>query len=220
MPGGKKKKSTNKQQGDGGNGRMVRVQGPGGFRLDFPIPRLPQWIGTPNLRANLAIYPRVNLDIPIAPAAAIVASGALAGVINIDSSLITNFASRFASLFKEFAIVGCRFEIRVTGTSAAQGLLLAYIDENSNAAPTAAAVNYAHAEVPFVAYPGDDRGSLHVVEWMAKSYEDLTWDATSTTGLVAYLKLYCSVAATGTTSSTAANLSITGAISCCFRGYV
>lgn len=199
---------------------MVNVSGPGGFRLDFPIPRLPRWIGTPNLRAGNAIYPRVNLDIPVSPGSISIASGAIAGVINIDSSIVKNFATRFASLFKEFAIVGCRLELRLNNCTAPQGLMLAYIDENDNSAPTAASLDYAHVEVPLVLNAADTTGSLHVLEWKAQSFEDLTWDPTSSAGLVAYLKVFSSVADTGTTSSTAATIMLTGAISVCFRGYV
>ncbi len=199
---------------------MVNISGPGGFRMDFPIPRLPRWIGTPNLRSSNAIYPRVNLDIPIAPAPVIMAAGALAGVINIDTSIVRAWATRFATLFKEFAIVGARFEIRLTSAGTPSGLVLFYIDENSAAAPTNAALDYAHAEVPIVNQQVDTTGSLHVVEWQAKSYEDLTWDPTSAAGLVAYLKVFASVADTGTLAGTSANFMITGSIACCFRGYV
>lgn len=200
---------------------MVNVSGPGGFRLDFPIPRLPRWIGTPNLRAGNSVYPRVDLDIPISPAPFSIATGALAGSVSVDTSIVRNWASRFGSLFKEFAIVGARLELRLTAVSGGQsGLLLAYIDENSSAAPTAAALDYAHAEVPFTATTVDSTGSMHIVEWKAKSYEDLTWDSTSTAGAVCYLKLFCSNADTGTTNTLTATGMITGSIAVCFRGYI
>jgi len=188
--------------------------------MDFPIPRLPRWIGTPNLRATLAVYPRVNLDIPILPVAATVAVGGIAQVLNIDTSSVRNWSTRFASLFKEFAIVGARFEIRVESTAAAQGMVLAYIDENSATAPNSTSLDYAHAEVPICASSVDSAGSMHVVEWVARSYEDLTWDPTSAAGLVAYLKLFSSTADTATSSTTAANMTITGSIAVAFRGYV
>ncbi len=199
---------------------MVNIRGPGGFRMDFPIPRLPKWIGTPNIRAGVAIYPRVDLDIPISPAPIAVSAGALSGVINIDTSLVRNWSSRFGSLFKEFAIVGARFELRVNTVSNPQGLLLAYIDENSATAPGAEALDYPHIEVPFVGTSVDSTGSIHKMEWVAKSYDDLTWDPTSTAGLVGYVKLYCSTGSTGTSASTTSQMMMTGAISVCFRGYI
>jgi hypothetical protein len=214
----KTKKSTT--GGGGGGGRMVNISGPGGFRLDFPIPRLPRWIGTPNLGAGVAVYPRVNLDIPISPAPVAVAAGAIAGVVNIDTSLVRAWATRFQTLFREFAIVGVRFEIRVTSTAAGQGLVLVFVDETSNAAPTAAALDFAHVEVPLVASNVDSAGSLHKLEWVAKSFADLTWVSTATAGTVAYLKVFASNADTGTAAGTAANIMITGAIAVAFRGYV
>lgn len=199
---------------------MVNISGPGGFRLDFPIPRLPRWIGTPNLRANNAVYPRVNLDIPIIPFSADVTSGVAAIVKNMDTSLVRDWAGRFAALFKEFAIVGARFELRANNSSNADGVVLAYIDENSATAPNSTSLDYAHAEIPICGASIDSTGSMHVVEWVARSYEDLTWDPTSTAGLVAYLKLYADTADTGTSSTTAAVITVTGSIAVSFRGYV
>jgi len=148
------------------------------------------------------------------------ASGALAGVINIDTSLVRAWSTRFQTLFKEFAIVGARFEVRMTGIANPQGVLLAFVDENSSSAPTSASLDYAHAEIPIVTSAVDSTGSLHVVEWVAKSYEDLTWEPTSSAGTVAYLKLFASNADTQTANNTAANFMITGAIAVAFRGYV
>jgi len=198
---------------------MLRVTA-GRFLLEMPRPRLPKWIGTPNLAAGVSVYPRVNLDVPISVSQLQVATGNLAAVINIDSSLIPNFATRFGATFKEFAIVGARFELRVTNTTAPQGLVLAFIDEDSNAAPTTSSVNYPHAEVPIVSTSVDDRGSLHVVQWMAKSYADLTWDGIGTSGVVAYLKAWASTATTSNGATTAANILVTGSYALCFRGYL
>jgi len=205
----------------GAGGRMVRIVGPGGFKLDFPIPRLPRWIGSPNLSANASVYPRVNLDVPTLVNSTAVVTGALAVVFNIDTSQIVAFATRFGSLFQEFAIVGARFEIRVCSATNPQGMVLAFIDENSAAAPTAAAAqNRPHAEIPLTSTTVDSTGSLHVVEWQAHSYADLTWDPTSTAGTVGYLKLFANVANTGTSATTAADILISGAFAVCFRGYI
>jgi len=188
--------------------------------MDFPIPRLPKWIGTPNLRANCAVYPRIDLDLPIVVTSSALTTGAIAAVLNIDTSLIRSWSSRLQTLFQEFAIVGARFEIRVASSAAQQGMVLAYIDELSNSTPTAShAVNRPHCEIPLVSTNVDSTGSLHRVEWVARSYADLTWDDVSTTGVVAYLKLFASVADTGTQAGTAADIMITGALSMCFRGF-
>lgn len=188
--------------------------------MDMPWPRLPKWIGTPNLRANQAVYPRIDLDVNMAPQELAVAAGAIASVLNIDTTLLPNWSTRFASVFKEFAIVGARFELRVNNVTAPQGTVLAFIDEEAAAAPTATAVNYAHAEVPMVGSSVDSTGSIHVVEWVARSYADLTWDLTSTAGTVGYLKVFGNQANTGLAAATAASISVVGTFAIAFRGYV
>jgi hypothetical protein len=179
------------------------------------------WIGSPNLRSNASVYPRVNLDVPILINSTAVVTGGLAAVFNIDTTQIRSFATRFASLFQEFCVVGARFELRVSTSSAPQGMLLAFIEENSAAAPTASnAINRPHAEIPLTSTVVDSTGSLHVVEWKAHSYTDLNWVATSSAGTVGYLKLFASVADTGTSATTAADILVTGALALCFRGYI
>jgi len=215
MPKGRK----GKKKHGGASADTITVRA-GRFKLDMPMPRLPKWIGTPNLGANVSVYPRLNLDVPIAVGVVSVAAGAVAVVSNIDSSLIPNFATRFGATFKEFAIVGARFELRVVNTANAAGMVLTYIDENSNAAPTATAINYPHAEIPLTSTSADDRGSLHRVEWVARSYADLTWDAIGTSGIVGYLKTFASNAITGTGATTTATIMLTGAYSLCFRGFI
>ncbi len=199
---------------------MVQVTGPSGFRLDFPIPRLPRWIGTPNLSQSNSVYPRINLDVPIVISTQSVAAGAIAIASPIDTTNIPSFATRFGATFKEFAIVGARFELRVTSVTTPQGVVLAYIDENSNAAPTSTALNYAHAELPLTGTSVDSTGSIHKVDWIARAYDDLTWDPIGTTGNVGYLKLFASNAATGTAAGTTATILVTGCLSLCFRGYI
>ncbi len=201
-----------------GGGDMINVTA-GRFRMEMPMPRLPRWLGTPNLSANNAVYPRINLDMPTTLQVLGVAAGALASSTTIDSSLIPNFATRFGATFKEFAIVGVRFELRLTATSTPQGFILGYIDEFSNAAPTSTSLNYAHVEIPIVGTSVDSTGSIHKLEWVARSYADLTWDAIGTSGVVAYLKLFAG-ATTGTNASTTATVLVSGAVSLCFRGYI
>jgi len=216
MPNRKKgRKQPGKKPDDG----MIRISS-GRFQLEMPRPRLPRWLGTPNLSANVSVYPRINLDMPIVTGTASVVAGNIAQTINIDNTLVPNFATRFGATFKEFAIVGARFEIRVYTTAVPQGIVLAFIDEDSNAAPTTTSVNYAHADVPLVGTSVDDRGSLHIVSWVARSYADLTWDGIGTSGVVAYLKLWASPATTGTQATTTAVLSVTGSLAVCFRGYI
>jgi hypothetical protein len=215
---GKKKNKNNGQPGNGG--RTYAMVTSKGIRLDLPLPRLPRWLGTPNLSSGNAVYPRVNLDVPILISSQAVAAGAIAFVSNIDTTAINNFAGRFGATFKEFAIVGARYELRITNVTNPQGMVLAYIDETSNAAPTSTSLNYSHAELPIVASSVDSTGSMHRVEWVAKSYTDLDWDAIGTAGTVGYLKLFASNASTGTAAATTASIVVSGCFAICFRGYI
>lgn len=218
MPRNSKGKGKSPKGSKGRDDGMLRLSS-GRFLLEMPRPRLPAWIGTPNLRQGLAIYPRVNLDVPIQMSTMGVVAGGLAQVANIDTSQIPNFATRFGATFKEFAIVGARFEVRLCTSAVPQGLILCYVDEDSNAAPTATAQNYAHAEIPIVGSSTDTTGSLHRIEWVARSYADLTWDAIGTSGVVGYLKMFAA-AVTGTAATTTATLVLSGAFAICFRGYI
>lgn len=200
---------------------MVRVAGPGGFKLEFPLPRLPRLLGAPNLGANVSIYPqKVRLDAAIIPFAVTVAAGAVAASNIIGNALIPNWTTRFQSLFNEFCIVGALFEIRLTSTTAGQGAMLVYVDENpAAAAPTLAkALNSPHADVPLVATNVDSTGSIHRVQWLPKSYDDLTWDLTTTSGAAAVIQFFAA-AGTGTAVGTAANCYVTGVLALEFRGY-
>lgn len=208
-----KRKSSKRNKGGNKNSS-------GGRFVGLPRSRLPRWIGSPNLRPNAAIYPMVRLDVPIQMTTLTIAAGVLANVSNIDTSQIPNFATRFGTLFKEFCIVGARFEIRVnTITASPQGMVLSYIDEDSVAAPTATSLDYAHAEIPLCGSSIDSKASLHKIEWKARNYLDLQWTATTATGVVGYLKSYCS-ASTGTAVGTAGVLVLSGAFSLDFRGYI
>jgi hypothetical protein len=215
----KNKNKSMKKKDQVASGQMISVRS-GRFLLEMPVPRLPRWLGTPNLSASNSVYPRVDLDVPIACTNVSFTAGSLAEVFSIDNTAIPNFATRFGATFKEFAIVGARLELRLTSATTPQGVLLAYIDELSNASPTATSVDYAHAEVPVVGSVVDSTGSIHKISWMAKSYADLTWDPIGTAGTVAYLKIFGNVANTGLNAATAGALMITGAYSVCFRGYI
>lgn len=200
---------------------MVDVRGPGGFRLSFPIPRLPSFLGnTKSLSAGNTVYPpMLRLDAPVDPVAFTITAGALAVTVAVTNTLIHAWSTRFASLFREYCVVGARLEIRqVNATTLPQGVLLAYIDEDSAANPTfAEAANRARLDIALVSNPID---KVHVANWMPLDYLDLDWTDGATATTPAFLKLYTDTANCGTASTTALQIMVTGTLALCFRGYV
>jgi hypothetical protein len=164
------------------------------------------------------VYPsRMSFSVPIVPQFVSVASGALASVIDIEPSPICQNWSAFADLFAEFCTVGATFEIRIVSTTNPAGLVLAYIDEKSSSAPTAAvALSTPRLDIML---SSTESPSLHKISWQARDYLDLEWTETGTAEIPAYLKLFAASATTGTAANTTANIIITGSLAVDVRGY-
>ncbi len=215
----RKNKNKKKGQKAAGGQNMVDVTGPAGFHLRFPIPRLPSWLGAANrLAANAAVYPRVDLDFPIIIQAVSVSAGACTTVVAVDASvLIPNWSSRIANLFREYCVVGLRLEHTLTGVTAAQGLLVAFVDETLSTAPNAGSLFVPHIEIPIVANP---TGALQLLEYKPSgSYTDLEWTPVSTPVTRQWVKYFAGTANTGTSASTVATVMLRGTIALAFRGY-
>lgn len=199
---------------------MVNVRGPGGFSLNFPIPRLPRLLGAGNmLSSGNSVYPRVDLDLPTVILSQAVSAGALAAVVNLDpSTLIPNWASRVSNLFREYCIVGARFEISLVSSANAAGCVIAFMDETLSTAPNAGSVFTPHLEVPISAYP--DASVIQVLDYKPSgSYTDLNWVPTSSVTVKQWLKFFASTANTATGGTTTANLLVRGTLALAFRGY-
>lgn len=215
----RRNKQRNPRRSNNGGRRMVNVSGPGGFRLNFPIPRLPRLLGAGNnLAAQNTVYPRIDLDMPTTIQVVAVSTGALASVIALDpNSLIPQWAAR-SQLFREYAVVGARFEFSVTSSSNASGCVVAFVDETLATAPNAGSVYTPHLEIPIPAYP--DAGVMHRLDYKpAGSYTDLDWIPVSSTTPKQWLKLFASTAATGTSASTTGAILVRGTLAIAFRGY-
>lgn len=199
---------------------MVRVAGPGGFRLDFPIPRLPSWLGAADrLSANAAVYPRTDLDFPVIIQNVAVVTGAVATVIAVDPNvLIPNWSSRVQNLFREYCVVGLRLEHTLNIVSNPQGCLVAFVDETLATAPNAGSLFVPHMEIPIVANPGDDKTQM-LSYTPSGSYTDLQWTPTSATVARQWIKYYASTTNTATGASTACTVMIRGTMALAFRGY-
>lgn len=186
--------------------------------MEFPQPRIPRLLGSDrDLPAQLSVYPRVKLDIPIAPQVATLTAGAVAASVSLDTTLVANWATRFASLFREYAIVGAALELRPNNIAVTAGLIAAFIDEETATAPT---------QSDMQDRPKLDMtcGPLFVprayrIQWSPRDILDLDFVSTGTNFTPAWLKVFSSVAATYTTNTTTGQVLITGTLALEFRGY-
>jgi len=213
---GKKNKGGN---GKEGGQRMVRVEGPGGFKLQFPWPHLPSWLGAASrLAANAAVYPRVDLDMPMIMNNVAIVAGATATVVAVDvATLVAGWTSRFANTFREYCVVGLRLEHNLTVSTNASGVVLAFVDETLATVPNAGSLYTPHMEVPIVQAP--DGSKLQLLEYVPSgSYTDLQWTPTTVPVTRQWVKYYASTS-TGTGATTTGTIIVRGTLAVSFRGY-
>jgi len=205
-------------RGNGGGGQWGNIV-LGGFKASFPQPRLPWRLGADSsLPQALSVYPTVNLDVPMIPINTAIVAGATALVSPIDLTQVFNFAARFATLFREYAIVGARLEIRPQNISPAGGLIAAFLDEQSSAAPTGPnAVN--RPRLDMTAGPLTVPRAYHL-DWKPRDLLDLDYVSTATTFTPVWLKIYTDSANFFTPAAMTGQVLITGTIAFQFRGYV
>jgi hypothetical protein len=214
MPGGKgKKKNKNPKSKPWGSISL------GGFSAVFPKPSLPRLLGTNNLAAGAATYPRVYLDLPITSTSLALSSGALSTYINVAGSLIPNFVANWANVFAQFTILGARLEARVTVVGSGQGLvLLGFSDESVGSAVGSALAYLPHIELPI---PGTlvNQPSVQRLNWLCREPNDLTFYATTNSQASTSVQAYAATATTFTGASTSCTIVITGTLRLCFQGY-
>jgi len=187
--------------------------------LRFPIPRLPSWLGAGDrLAANAAIYPRLDLDVPITIASVGVAAGAIASVVAVDvNALVPSWSARFSNTFREYCVVGLRLEFTLNVTTNAQGLVVVFVDETLSTAPNSGSVFTPHMEIPLVHSP---TGRIQQLSYKPSgSYTDLVWTPCSSPVTRQWVKLFASNAQTGTGATTTANIIYRGTLALAFRGY-
>jgi len=209
-----KKQSKKQNQGSQPWG-VIRL---GGFRAEFPQPRLPGLIGADrNLSQANSVYPTVKLDVPITPQVVTLVAGAVAASIPLDTTILALFA-KLGAAFREYAIVGARLEIRPNNFANTAGLGLAVIDETAAAAPIASdAKDRPHLDM--LCAPVFVPGGYHV-SWTPRDILDLDYNSTGTNFTPAWLKIFASVADTYTVATTTGQFLVTGALALTFRGYV
>jgi hypothetical protein len=213
----KKKSKRKNNQGGGGGGSWGQIR-LGGFSAVFPKPSLPRLLGTNNMQAGNAVYPRVYLDLPIVAQSVAISSGAVAAVINVAQAIISNFSS-FADCFAQFTILGARFEVRVTVVASGQGLVfLAMSDESVGAALGAPVANLPHIEVP-IPPTLTNQPAVQRIDWICREPNDLQFYSTGSSEASTSIQAYAATATTGTGASTSATLYITGTVRVCFQGF-
>jgi len=212
------KTSKKKQNGK----QLVEVKlgaGPVNLEARFPMPRLPSWLGAANrLAANAAVYPRVDLDFPIVLQNVLVTAGGSNTVVALDPSvLISGWSSRIQNLFREFCVVGARFELTLTSATNPAGCVLVFVDETLATAPNTGSLYVPHMEIPIVSSPNGMNTQL--VSYMPSgSYTDLDWIPCAAPTSKQWLKFYAA-AVTGTGGTTTATILLRGTIAMAFRGF-
>lgn len=187
----------------------------------MPVSRLPIKIGSDkSLGPNQSIYPVIHgLSIPINLKLLAFTLGAAATGFGVDATtLVKDWATRFAATFDEYCMTGLSFEVRTVNVSGiGQGLIYIYLDEKDSGVPTAAAaqasprldISINNAAMPI----------RHNLQWLARDVTDLGWTSTSSPTNPVYVKVFMSNTETGTANDTAVQLLITGSLNVDFRGY-
>jgi hypothetical protein len=163
----------------------------------------------------------VKLDVPIETQVVAIAAGEVAAVVPLDLTQVNAFSTRFATLFREYAIVGAALEIRPAINSAVTtygGLCQCFIDEESNSAPIFnTASNRPRLDV---SCQNLTEVEPYKIQWTPRDYLDLDFVAVATTFTPAWLKLWCDTASTGSNAGLSGSFIVTGTLAFDFRGYI
>jgi hypothetical protein len=211
-------KRHNKQKKQNKNNREVVDVSGMLQKLGIPIPRLPFLIGSDTrLPSRLSVYPTWDVSLPLGLSKVSLVAGACATAINIDETLIPSFNTRFASTFRECAIVGARIELRLANVVNGTGLIFAFLNEKQSASPVSSEAQDApHLDMLVSATESPSKYNL---DWKARDLLDIGWSPIASVATPVTLKLYASVATTLTGSTTTADILISGAMQIAFRGW-
>lgn len=209
------KKGNRKPQNGGKQWANIQL---GSFRMSFPKPRIPQLLGAARaLGDSQSVYPHVKLDMPISQINQPIAAGAVAVSVALNFSLINNWSTRVATLFREYAIVGAKLEVRINNVTTPAGILAVFMEEEVNTMPTAArTLNRPRLDVLIAqqTVPG-----AYTITWTPRDILDLDYVDVATSFNPVYLNMYTDVANLGTLAGTAAEVIVTGALALEFRGF-
>lgn len=143
-----------------------------------------------------------------------VGTGAIANVTTIGSAIVTNWATRFQSLYEEFRIISCTAKVDCFSSNN-PGQIRCYWDEKSATAPTAAT---ASTRGQFV-FSASDVTKRHSSTWMARDLLDLQYSPVATNPAPVYFKLYTDNASYGSSIVATGYVSVSFMMVVQFRGY-
>lgn len=195
--------------------------------MDIDIPRgnVPRDISSARaVTPATSIYPRLlRLAVPISPDFfQVTATNALNAVTPLDTTLITNFAAKFAVLFREYVILGFNLQLRLIQQSATAagygGIIRVYLDESSNSSPTATSSEQSAGLN--IANDGVESPNRYNIKWKNRNLIDLAWGSTATNVTPVWIKLYSDSPIFGLPTSTTFQIAMTGTVLFAFRGFV
>jgi len=114
-----------------------------------------------------------------------VTTGLIAGVINVVSTSITSFATRFSQTFVEYRMIRAIFRIRLF-SSTNPGVLQFWVDEKSNATPILAEAQERATLISSAAAVD----KTPVLKWVSADPLDLQYIATSASATLATFKVF------------------------------
>ena len=160
----------------------------------------------------------MKLDVPIRASVATIAAGSLASSTGLDVNLIQDWATRFATLFREYAIVGARLELRPQNVSPASGIIVAYLDEQTSSVPTTAEA-LARPRLDMIAGPLTVPRAYHL-DWTPADILDLDFVSVASTFTPVWVKMFTNVANFGAGAGMTGQVLITGSLALEFRGFI
>ncbi len=166
-----------------------------------------------------AIGPIHTIDLVSTTTSSSVVSGNLASVIQIGNptAMITNFSTRWSTCFREYRVVGVRWESRLNTTGAFPGAIWIWMDEKDSNAPSSSdAATASRSELSLQANTGT-YAYLARGKWKAWDVTDFGFTATSTGVNPLYLKLFAG-SISGTSGSSAGTVLTSCTIRIQFRG--
>ncbi len=197
----KKAKSKNTNNG---RGAIIAVKG--------TLPRQREvYFGRP-LSYKADIGPIITIDLNQSRQTALFTAGSVAYTTDIANPVtgMPSFTSRWGSVFREYRVIGCRWEAVLTTSAAGQGEIWFWMDEKSNATPTSTEATTAPHAVLTTASAFGANGVANMARgnWVADDLADLNFQSTATGFSPVYLKAFASNALTGTGASTTGTISI------------
>jgi hypothetical protein len=143
-----------------------------------------------------------------------VTSGQIAVVYQLGPSFVTNWATRFASLYEEFRLMRVNALIQMF-SSQNPGVLLLYWDEKTTTVPN----NAAASERVTRRIAAADISKTHRMSWKAKDTVDLAYTATSGSDVPVCLMVFTNNANNGSSIVATPYASISFELVFQFRGF-